>query len=112
MRRSDGGECQRSAESIGNVSLPVDGVKYVNLVAFGQRGQPSVGRQDADLGAGAAGQVAAARFILVLRIQVPAPQLAVLIQRHQLTIRGESTGDDRAASCPEKTVALFSSRCW
>ena len=35
----------------------------MNLVPFGQRGQPSVGRQDADLSAGAAGQVAAARFV-------------------------------------------------
>ena len=79
----------------------------MNLVPFGQRGQPSVGRQDADLSAGAAGQVAAARFIFVLRIQVPAPHLAVLIQRHQLTIRGESTVDDGDTVPRENRGAVF-----
>ena len=74
----------------------------MNLVPFGQRGQPAVGRQDADLSAGAAGQVAAARFVFVLRIQVPAPHLAVLIERHQLAVRGESTADDGRHRAPRK----------
>ena len=79
----------------------------MNLVAFGQRGQPSVGRQDADLSAGAAGQVAAARFVFGLRTQVPTPHLAVLIQRHQLTIRGESTADDGDTVPRENRGACF-----
>ena len=105
MRRSDGGW------SIGGIDLERlvarGGVKDVNLVPFGQRGQPAVGRQDADLGAGAAGQVAAARFVFGLRTQVPAPQLAVLIQRHQLAIRGESTVDDGDTVPRENRGALF-----
>ena len=79
----------------------------MNLVAFGQRGQPSVGRQDPDLSAGAAGQVAAARFIFVLRAQVPTPHLAVLVQRHQLTIRGECTADDGDIVPRENRGAVF-----
>ena len=83
------------------------GVKYANLIPFGQRRQPAVGRQDADLSAGPAGQVAAARFIFVLRTQVPAPHLAILIERHQRAFRGESRVDDGLAVPRENRGASF-----
>ena len=69
-------------------------VKYVKLVPFGQRDQPSVGRQDADLSAGATGQDSAVCFILGLGTQVPPFHLALHIQRRQLTIRRKRAGGD------------------
>ena len=63
------------------------GLKDENLVACGQRSEPAVGRQDAELGSGAARQVLAARCIFVLRVSDPKRlSRAALIQRHQLTI--------------------------
>ena len=102
---------EAAVRSIGGIDLERlfarGGVKDVNLVPFGQRGQPAVGRQDAELSAGAAGQVAAARFIFVLRVQVPAPQLAFLIQGHQLAFRGESRRRRRRRRAPRKPWRCF-----
>src|SRR5262245_54644968 len=67
-----------------------EGIEYTNLLPLGQRSQLAVRRQDAELSAGPAGQVSAVRLVFVLRSQVPTPQLALLIQRHQSTIRGKS----------------------
>ena len=92
-------EYQTSIWNIGGIDLErffARGcVKSMNLVRCGQRDQSAVGGQGADLGVGAAGKVAAMRFVFVLRLQVPATHLAVLIQRHQLTIRVEGTARDR-----------------
>ena len=104
-------EDQTANGSIGGIDprrlLARGGFKYANLAPFGQSSQPSVGRQGADLSAGTAGKVAAACFIFVLRIQVPTPHLAVLIQRHQLTICGESAADDGDAVSRENRGAAF-----
>ncbi len=92
------GEDETAERIIGGVNLASliarGGVKYAHLAGFSQRGQPSVGRQDAELSAGAAGQVPAARLNFDLRAQLPTPHLAVLIQRHELIIQGENTADD------------------
>ena len=83
------------------------GVKEVNLVPFGQRGQPSLERQNANLSAWAARQVAAGRLIFGLRTQVPTPHLAVLIQRHQLTLGGEGAAGGRDIVPRENRGAAF-----
>src|SRR5262249_20140914 len=83
------------------------GVNYHNPIAFGQRGQPAIGRQDANLSTGATVQVAASRGIFVLRAQVPPPELPVLIQRYQLTVRGKSAVGDRDTVPREYRGAAF-----
>ena len=106
-RRNSGSRSLRVGRIDRELLMARGGVKDANLVPFGQRRQPAVGRQDADLSAGPAGQVAAARFIFVLRTEVPAPHLAVLIQRHQRAFRGESRVDDGRRRAPRKPRRSF-----
>ena len=82
----------------------------MHLFPCGERGQPAAGRQDSDLSAAAAGQVAVVRCIFGLSGQVPTPDLPQLIQRHQLAIRGNVRRPTTGASCPENTAELCSNK--
>ena len=75
------------AESIRNVSLPVEVSKTRTLFPSANAASRPLGDKMRICAAGPPGQVAAAGFIFVLRIRGPTPQLTVLIQRHQWTIR-------------------------
>ena len=79
----------------------------MNLIPFGQRGESTVRRQDADLSAWTARQVAAVRLIFVLSIHVPMPYPAVLIQCHELTVRCEgAVADDNAVPRENRRVVI------